>query len=597
MTMYQIRVDYDSQINHFVVTLPRYANEFVKAFPSRRFNGKRSAWLAPLTRKNVEYARQLAKMAGVEVTPAAAEAMKETDDHIKNMRIEGAFPAWYPFKNGPDGDKPPLKHQKAGLNKGYPLKSFALFMDMQTGKSRVAEDLATAHRMEGHIDAVLILVKFTLRDNWRLQFENWCPIPFSFFKPDTEKQKSFHTWLSSPHDYKVCAIGWESLSAGKMRDMARDFVRSFRSPLVIGDETTYIAGHKAERSLQAVDIAQNHCEYKYALTGTPIPDGPLNVFMQFEFLDPQIIGIGDFYAFRNRYAVMGGYTPKEGKHKGRPLQIVGYQNIDELTKTVAPYVHQVLKKDEYDLPPKRYEVRTLQLTKAQRKLYDEVKKDEQYSINGKDVILQNVLEKELRLHQIAGGYTVDPREVLRRKKTGEEVVKHVYDPVELIAPKDNPKVQEFMSIVEEAGKRQGLGWAMYLPEIGALRWALKHMGIKFGELHGGVPEKDRLPTVERFNRGEHQWLIGNASTGGMGYTMMESEVNIFFSNSYKLIDRLQAEDRAWGQGQTKSGIWIDLIMEKTVDVTRKKAIDEKQNLADFIKSRIGDAIKLLDGDI
>ena len=38
----------------------------------------------------------------------------------------------------------------------------------------------------------------------------------------------------------------------------------------------------------------------------------MNLFMQFEYLDPNIIGIGDYYAFRNRYAIMGGYRDPDG---------------------------------------------------------------------------------------------------------------------------------------------------------------------------------------------------------------------------------------------------------------------------------------------
>lgn len=591
----KILIDFDASSEKLMVSCPVWANEFVKAFPSRRWVKSKTAWAVPVIKRNVEYARQLAQMAGVTVTPAAVEVMNRHDKAVESMDTGADFPAWYPFKTQP------LHHQRKAINKAYPLKAFALFMDMQTGKSKTAIDLACAHRMEGHLDAVLILVKLSLRRNWLKELNKHAPIPFSFFLPDTDDQRRFDMWLQRPHDFKVMAAGWESLSAGRMAEMCKKFVHTQGKVLVIGDETTYIGGHNAERSKQACEIGQQ-AEFRYALTGTPIYDAPLNLYMQFEFLDPNIIGIGDYYAFRNRYAVMGGYVPKEGPMKGKPLKVIGYQNIEELVETVAPYTYQVRKNEAYpDLPPKRYEERYVQLTKQQRTIYDQIRKEESFTVRGRsEVVLKNVLEVMLRLHQVAGGYAVDPREIRRKNLvTGEDKVKVVYDPVELIPPKSNPKVQEVMSIIEEARQKQGLIWCVYRPEIEAVKWALRHMGIKFSQLHGGIDEAsgERQREVSKFNDGTNQWLVGNAATGGMGYTMMESEVNVFYNNTFKLIDRLQAEDRSYGHGQTKSGIWIDILAEKTVDITFMKALEQKVDVAEFVRGRLSEAIKLMEGDV
>jgi hypothetical protein len=59
------------------------------------------------------------------------------------------------------------------------------------------------------------------------------------------------------------------------------------------------------------------------LTGTPVTKGPEDVFSQFKFLDPYILGYESFYSFRARYCIMGGFEQK---------QIVGYEHVDELIK-------------------------------------------------------------------------------------------------------------------------------------------------------------------------------------------------------------------------------------------------------------------------
>jgi len=577
----------------FDVTCPFWANELVKDLPSRKWSKSRRVWEVPMVRQNVEGIRALARLGGVTVTPAAASLLNEYDDLTARAIVarQAGMPPWYPYKTTP------RKHQAAALEKAYGLSAVALYMEMQTGKSKTSIDLVSCHRMEGHLHGVLVFTKLSLRKNWKLQFETHCPIPYSIHLPYTDKERQFNKWIESSHDFKIMVVGWESLSAGRMHEFCERFLLSLPSSAIIGDELTYIAGHKSIRSERAVALSRM-AEYRYGLSGSPALEGPLQLFMQFEFLDPAIIGIGDYYAFRNRYAVMGGYTPKDGPMKGKPMEVIGYQNIDELSKLIAPHTVEVSKKDAYDLPPKRYEVRTVSLTKEQKDIYRTIKKDGVLVIPGREEkAIQNVLELSLRLHQVAGGYTVKPREEIRKDKYGNDKVKIIYDPVELVAPDKNPKIIEVQSIMEEIRKsKQGIIWAAYRPEIDAIVGALRAMGLKVGELHGGIDEENRQPMVDEFQRGGLDFIVGNASTGGMGYTMMASEVNIFYSNTIKAIDRVQAEDRAWGDGQTKSGIWIDIVAEHTVDQMYLKALGMKQDVSTFIKQNLQQAIKLLDGE-
>lgn len=101
------------------------------------------------------------------------------------------------------------------------------------------------------------------------------------------------------------------------------------------------------------------------MTGTPVTKGPEDVYSQFRFLDPYILGYDSFYSFRARYCVMGGYENK---------QIVSYQYMDELTKSIEGHSFRVLKKDCLDLPDKIYQRHFVDLSPKQRKLYDSLKK-------------------------------------------------------------------------------------------------------------------------------------------------------------------------------------------------------------------------------
>lgn len=579
------------------ISCPIWANDLLNGIPSKRWNKSKRAWQVTIIRQNVEAVRELIKMAGVVLEPEAEKVMTAYDRKIKDMGKRGAgFPAWYKFKTQP------RKHQADAYPKLYGLKAGAIFFDMQTGKSKTAVDLCAAHRMEGHIEAILILVKRTLRRNWIEQFEHHCPLPVSILLPNTDNVPKFERWLNHKHDFKVMIVGWESLSAGGMATLCERFVNTHKCA-IIGDETTYIASHKATRTEIAIKLARQ-CEYRYALTGTPALEGPMNLYSQFEFLDPEIIGISDFLAFRNRYAVMGGYQREIRPGKKVATEIIGYQNLEELMNLIGPHSVQVLKREAYDLPDKRPEVRTVELTKEQRKLYDEVKREGTLTVKGSPaMILDNVLGVMLRLHQIAGGYAVKSweKKYIGRDKDGRPApkVKIMYDPVEIIPPEKNPKMIELCEFVEEwRGKKQGMIWAVYMSEIEAIVKLMKHMGLKVSELHGKIDDRIRQSRhVNPFKAGETDVLVGNASTGGMGYTMMNAEVNCFYNNTFKAIDRVQAEERNYGDGQTVGPIVCDIVAERTVDGTVLAALAEKLDLSDYVKHRISEVTRLLDGDV
>lgn len=596
-----MNIDYDKAKRVFTITCPVWANDLVNTLPTRRWNKPNRHWVVPPSRGNAAKLTEFSRMPGVTFTEDAGAALREYSNSLEEkVRTaydrDSRFPAWYKFK------RQPRDHQRAALDRGYKLNCMALFMDMQTGKSKTLIDLVTAHRMEGHLIGGIIFTKLTLRMNWIKHFNNDCPIPFSIHLPDTRKKAQFERWIqANKTDFPIMVVGWESLSEGGMRHFCETFMGVVGSKsFVAGDETTFITNHQSERTKRSIKIA-HMASYRYALTGTPALEGPMNLYTQFEFLDPDVIGIGDYYAFRNQYAVMGGYHREIRPGVKQPMEIVGYKNLDELSKTIAPYTYQVTKAEVYDLPPKRPVFRSVKMTRAQQVLYDEVLSKESFTIKGAKSphVMKTVLEVALRLHQIAGGYAVKSREERRVKNNGEVVVKTVYDPVELIAPGKNPKMIELCNVVEEfRGKKQGLIWAVYKPELEAIFGLMDAMGMKYGKLYGEVPERERQPMVDEFERGGLDLIIGNASTGGMGYTMQASEVNIFYNNTHKAIDRVQAEDRGYGDGQTKSAVWVDILAENTVDVSILKALEGKKNLSDFIRDSVGLAIgDILKGEV
>lgn len=560
--MQGVKIEYEEKNGRFIITTPPWMLEKVRSTPNRRWDSKRRVWTAPALRANATYL--LAEFPDTVWTPAAREAAQKAVERQRAAPV-AKFPEVYKFKTEPR----PYQHK--GLDMSWDKKAFAYYMDMGTGKTKTSIDLFAAYFIEGRIDRLLIVTKYSTRRNWVNEFEIHAPIPVDAQILDTSKAERFHRWNTEPFEgLKVLVVGTESFAAGGAALLAEKFVNtSIRSGMVV-DEAHMIKTHSANRSKAVVKIGKG-AEYKLIMTGTPIANAPMDLYMQFEFLDPNIIGVGDFYSFRNRYAVMGGYEGRE---------VIGYQNMDELVELVSPYVYQVRKSEVLtELPPKVYEVREVKLNDEQKRLYKSIAKHNKAVTGDRGIAIKTVLERMLRLQEVCGGiitYENNPTEFDRNK----------YE--HCLIPGTNPKVEELLAIAEEY-EVSTIVWCRFIPEIqmvsAALRARYGHDAVV--EIYGAIDEDQRDINVRQlFQNKKARFLVGNTATGGTGLNMTAAELVVYFSNSFSYIERDQSEDRAHRMGQTKSVLYIDLVAEGTVDQTIIEAVRGKKDVSEYVRECI-----------
>lgn len=77
------------------------------------------------------------------------------------------------------------------------------------------------------------------------------------------------------------------------------------------------------------------------MTGSPITKSPLDLFSQFEFLNPGLLGTDNFYVFRARYCVMNDIVHESGKRISIPNY---YINLEDLEKQIKKNSYRVLKR-------------------------------------------------------------------------------------------------------------------------------------------------------------------------------------------------------------------------------------------------------------
>ena len=456
----------------------------------------------------------------------------------------------------------PYAHQMTALEKSWNRETYAYFMEMGTGKTKVLIDNLAMLYDKGKVDGALIVAPKGVIGTWYNQelpthlpdhIENVTVL----WQPNiTKKQQENLDSLFEPEEsLHILIMNVEALSTTKGRDFAAKFLSSHNTLMAI-DESTTIKNPGAKRTKNIIKLAEG-AKYRRIMTGSPVTKNPLDLYSQCEFLSPWLLDFTSYYAFRNRYAEM-----KTLHLHGRSVQVVDkFKNLGELSDQLKGFSYRVLKEDCLDLPDKIYMKRNIKLSPDQKKLYLQMKETALANLNGKQVTTVNALTQLMRLHQITcGHFTSDDGST---------------------QPIVNNRIDELMDVLEET-EGKAIIWAHYQYDITEI---IKAIVKEYGpgsvvDYYGLTPQDERQPNIKKFQDDPRcRFMVGTPSTGGYGITLTAANTVIYYSNGYDLEKRLQSEDRAHRIGQQKSVTYVDLICDETVDEKIVEALRKKINIA------------------
>ena len=462
----------------------------------------------------------------------------------------------------------PYEYQLEALEKSWAQETYALFMEMGTGKSKVLVDNIAMLYDRGAIRGALIVAPKGVYKNWdQIEFPTHLPEHVEHTKvlwePNITKRKQVEldTLFNGKEDLKILIMNVEAFSTTKGLDFAQRFLNIFLGRALFGiDESTTIKTPTAKRTKNILKIG-NLAKYRRILTGSPVTKSPLDLYSQCEFLDPYHLGHQSYYSFRARYANM-----IDRNFGGRRVQIVGsYRRLPELTAKLEKFSYRVLKEDCLDLPPKVFTKRIVELTDEQKKVYAQMKRMAIAELDGKVMSTVNVMTQLMRLHQVTCGHF----------KADDQTVK----------PVKNNRITALLELLEETDGKVII-WANYREDIKNIAEALKkaYGEASTVEYHGGVDSTLRQKQIALFQQknGPTRYFVGNPQTGGYGITLTAANTVVYYSNSYDLEKRLQSEDRAHRIGQTGSVTYVDFISEGTIDEKIVKSLRNKVNIANEI---------------
>lgn len=347
-----------------------------------------------------------------------------------------------------------------------------------------------------------------------------------------------------------------------LRDIA--LLRAYRFHYAILDESQAIKNPLAETS-RVVRTLQ--ADQRLVLTGTPVENSTIELWSQFAFLNPGLLGNLDY--FREEFS-----GPIERKQD--------VESATFLRKLVYPFILRRTKDQvALDLPPRSEELLITDMEPAQRKLY--VKTRDYYRAtllgmidnDGLDDSRMKILEGLLRLRQICN----HPRLI-------DDTFRGHSAKFELL-------IETLQTLRAEGHK--ALIFSQFVQMLSLIREALDEQKIPYAYLDGST--HNRQGEVDRFqNSADLPFFLISLKAGGVGLNLTAADYVIHVDPWWNPAVEIQATDRTHRIGQTKPVFVYKLITRDTVEEKILKLQEQKRALVSQLISAEGGVFKLLSRD-
>ncbi|HZT29224.1 MAG TPA: DEAD/DEAH box helicase [Bryobacteraceae bacterium] len=540
-----------------------------------RWGNLHRAWLWPATEGNAR--KLLAKLRAIQTTPEFDALISGTGAIVPPPPATGALvtapssaPVVVPEVVIPEPDiiipgilTPLWRHQRAAFRFcmdrfGAGMHGLLLAMGMGTGKSLVACALALtlAARKEPRDNPFCMIVACPLRviQVWQAQFARHVGIPVVIVALDEDAGSVAQKRELAAEKMKlararnvpfVAVVNYDSA----WREPFASWAESLFWDLVIADEAHRLKTPGGKASMEFKRL-RTRASYRLALTGTPMPHGPMDIYAVFRFLDISILG-PSFSAFRQKYAVMGGYQRK---------QITGYQNIEELERLMGRITFRV-GPEVLDLPPATEVTYHCALTGEAARIYKDLDEDFVARVKDGTVTAANAMVKLLRLQQVTGGCV----------PTDDGGVHRI----------DSSKLKLLADTLEDIGKEEPVVvFCRFHADLDAVHKACEQNGYSSMELSG------RRDELRRWQNGEAQVLAVQIESGSEGVEFVRARYSIFYSIGFRLEKYEQAKKRTHRPGQERPVTHIHLVARNTVDVKVIRALAKRQDIVESILAEI-----------
>jgi superfamily II DNA or RNA helicase len=423
--------------------------------------------------------------------------------------------------------------------------------DMGLGKTaQTIAHIAIEHESGRLINPVLVVVPTSLIANWTAELAKFAPwlrvaVLHGLDRHQRrERLAGIHVVLTT---YTVLTRDIEEMKERKWHLVVLDEAQAVKSP-----------DAKATRAVCQLDARQRLC-----LSGTPIENNLEELWSQFAFLMPGLLG--DRRGFAKRFR-----TPIEKKGDDvRRMQLI---------RRIKPFILRRTKSEvATELPPKHTILRRISLAPEQRELYETIR-----------VTLYEKVREQLADHSLAQSRIIvlDALLKLRQACCDPRLVK--LPSARLV--ETSSKLEDLLEMVGEMipEGRRILLFSQFTSMLDLIKPRLDQAGIGYVELRGDT--RDRAEPVRRFEAREVPLFLISLKAGGRGLNLTSADTVIHYDPWWNPAVEDQASDRAHRIGQTKSVFVYKMIAADTVEERILELQERKAELASIAFSESGELV-------
>lgn len=463
---------------------------------------------------------------------------------------------------GFDGELRP--YQKAGFDWLHFLHDYkfggCLADDMGLGKTvETLVFLQSLKESEHNGKPALLVLPRSLLVNWQREAERFTPDLTWYQYFGNERTKNVRVF----DDYNLVLTTYGTM----LRDI--DKLRQYRFHYVILDESQAIKNPLAKTSKAARLLNADH---RLALTGTPVENSTFELWSQFAFLNPGLLGNLEY--FKNEF--------------GNPIERQGDEVASQfLRKMVYPFILRRTKEQVApELPPRTERIVYADMEPAQRKLYNKTRDYYRAMLlgvieeEGMNHARMKVLEGLLRLRQISN-----------HPKLVQEKFRGTSTKFELLI--------ETLETLQSEGHK-ALIFSQFVQMLKIVRNELDQRNIRYMYLDGRTRKRqDRVDTFQ--DDPEIPFFLISLRAGGVGLNLTAADYVIHIDPWWNPAVEMQATDRTHRIGQDKPVFVYKLITRDSVEEKILELQDKKKALVEqlittessFFKSLTAEDVSVL----
>lgn len=427
----------------------------------------------------------------------------------------------------------PHAYQQYAIQHIETHKEAALFLDMGLGKTVIALsaiwDLAFDFF---EVSKVLVVAPLRVaRDTWPAEIEKWEHLKYMTYSVvvGTEEERK-QALLKKALVYIINRenVDWLVSKSGV----------SFRFDMVVIDELSSFKSHTSKRFKSLLKV-RPRIKRIVGLTGTPSGNGLMDLWAEFRLLD---MGkrLGRYISHyreaffepdkRNQMMVFS-YKPRPGAAK-EIYQLIGDMTISMKSLDFLPMPKLIMNEVHVELSP------------AERKVYDELRKKMALSIEGKEIDAANAAALSGKLLQMANGAVYDDN----------------HKPIRI----HDRKLDALEDLVEAANGKPILIAYWFKHDLARMKERLSIREIR--------SSKD----ITDWNEGKIPVAAIHPASAGHGLNLQAGgSVLIWFGLTWSLELYQQTNARLWRQGQKHTVIIEHIVTEGTIDEQVMRALQSK----------------------